>query len=319
MIAFVLSGGGNRGALQVGALQVLLEAGIRPEMLVGTSAGAINAAFLAANPTPAGARQLGEIWRQVTKEDVYPGGPLRVAWHLTTHRDSLYPNGNFQTFLEAHVPPGGRFFHQLTIPLYIVAADLHSGHLHLFGEDPQEPIVEAILASTALPPLFPPQPYQDDLLVDGCMAANLPVGVAVEKGATEIYALAICRKKPPDKGHWNVREISEWSIATLIRQQWDRELTLCAVHPEVTLHHLPLHTEWQLVFDDFGQAAELIAEGREMAEACLVTWNLSAVTPDDQPLRGWQRAFRWLDKGFERLRSAPVSLARRSGNTITTT
>jgi len=151
MIAFVLSGGGNRGALQVGALQVLLETGIRPDMLVGTSAGAINAAFLATDPTPAGASRLGEIWQQVTKENAYPGGPLRVIWHLLTHRDSLYPHENLKAFVEAHTPPGARSFRQSAVPLYIVATDLRNGSLYIFGEDAEDTIVDAIMASTAVP------------------------------------------------------------------------------------------------------------------------------------------------------------------------
>ncbi|MFQ6058913.1 MAG: patatin-like phospholipase family protein [Anaerolineae bacterium] len=167
MRAFVLSGGGNRGALQVGALQVLLENGIRPEMLVGASAGAINAAFLAADPTPSGAHKLGEMWQQVTKEDVYPGGPLRVTWHLLTRRDSLYPSENFRAFLEANAPSGVHFFRQLAVHLYIVATDLATGRLYLFGEDPEESLLEAIMASIAIPPLFPPWPHRGRLLVDG--------------------------------------------------------------------------------------------------------------------------------------------------------
>lgn len=280
MIAFVLGGGGNRGALQVGALQVLLEASIRPELLVGASAGAVNAAFLAADPTPAGARRLGDIWQQVTKNDVYPGGPLRVAWHLLTHRDSLYPSHNFRAFLEAHAPPDGPVFHQLAVPLYIVAAELRTGHLHLFGENPEESVLDAVMASVAVPPLYAPWPHRGRLLVDGGVAANLPVGVAVEKGATELYALEVWGRQPPQQAcpepaegsHWNLWEIALWSIGALMRQQWERDLALCAAHPEVMLHHLPLYPERPLRFDDFSQAAELIAEGREAADLSLGAW-----------------------------------------------
>jgi NTE family protein len=316
MIAFVLSGGGNRGALQVGALQVLLEAGIRPELLVGTSAGAINAAFLATDPTPVGARRLADLWQRVTRHEVYPGGPLRAAWHLLTRRDSLYPNGNFKAFLEAHIPPRMRFFHQLVVPVYITATDLRSGRLYLFGEDPEEPILDAIMASAAIPPIFPPWSYRGCVLVDGGVAANLPVGVAVEKGATEIYALDVWREKPPDQGRWNVWQIAVWSIGALMRQQWDRDLALCAVHPEVTLHHLPLYTERRLAFDDFSQAAELIAAGRSAAEAYLTTWNLPAVISPDQHARGWQRAFSWLVKGFDQVTDTLAPLTRRRGGPV---
>jgi len=272
MIAFVLSGGGNRGALQVGALQVLLEAGIRPEMLVGTSAGALNAAFLAVDPTPAGAHRLGEIWEQVTKEDVYPGGPSRVAWHLATHRDSLYSSENFASFLRTHTPEGVCFFRHLALPLYITAADLHSGRLYLFGEDPDESILEAILASSAIPPLFPPWPYRGSLLVDGGLAANLPV---------------------------------------------ERDLALCAVHPEVTLCHLPLRSRHRLAFDDFGQAKALIAEGREAAKAYLAaSASLISISKARVGLNG-PGLYRRLGRRVGRLWGVLSPLAARKGGVAT--
>ena len=316
MIAFVLSGGGNRGALQVGALQVLLEAGIRPEMLVGASAGALNAAFLATDPTPAGARRLGEIWQQVTKEDVYPGGPLRVAWHLLTHRDSLYRSDNFRAFLEANVPSGVRSLRHLAVRLYIVATDLATGRLYLFGEDPEGSLLDAIMASTAIPPLLPPWPHGGRLLVDGGVAANLPVSVAVEKGATKVYALEIWGGQPPKNSHWNLWEITAWSIVALMRQQWERDLVLCATHPEVTLHHLPLYTERPLAFDDFSQAAELIAEGRAAAEAYLAAQSLPQAVSEIAPIPGWKRAFCQMGGGIEGLWQALVAQIRRTGEAV---
>ena len=84
MLAFVLSGGGNRGALEVGALRVLVERGIRPEMLVGTSAGAVNAAMVASDPTLEGMQRLVNAWREVTKYDVYPGNHLKKELILKT-------------------------------------------------------------------------------------------------------------------------------------------------------------------------------------------------------------------------------------------
>jgi NTE family protein len=316
MIAFVLGGGGNRGALQAGALQALLEAGIRPELLVGASAGAINAAFLAADPTPAEARQLAELWQQVTKDDIYPGGPLRVAWHLLTHRDSLYPSHNFRAFLETHAPPDGRYFHQLAVPLYITTTDLRTGRLYLFGENPEESVLDAVMASISAPPLHPPWLHHGRLLVDGGVAANLPVGVAVEKGATEVYALEVWGGQPPRKAHWNLWETAIWSIGALMRQQWERDLALVAAHPEVTLHHLPLYTERPLRFDDFSQAAELIAEGREAAEAYLAAWNLPAVIQEDQRSRGGRQVFHRLGKRFKRVWDILAPLANRRGNAM---
>ena len=149
MIAFVLSGGGPRGALQAGALQVLLEKGIRPDILVGTSAGAVNAAYLAADPTPAAAYRLGDVWRRLTKEQLFGGGVLQAAWHLLTHRDSLYCNDRLRSYFETHSPTRERFFRGLAVRLYIVATDLLTRRPYVFGEDRDEPLLDALMASSA--------------------------------------------------------------------------------------------------------------------------------------------------------------------------
>jgi len=312
MLAFVLSGGGNRGALQVGALQVLLEAGVKPEMLVGTSAGAVNAAFLAADPTPARARVLAEVWQQMTKENIYPGGPLRVFWHLVRQRDSLYPGDHFRDFLETNASSGMRFFYQLAIPLYIVTTELSTGRPFLFGDDSEEAVLDAVMASISLPPLFAPWSYHDHRLIDGGVVANLPVNVAVEKGATEVYALEIENPEPPQRSHWNLWEIAVWSISALVRQQWERDLALCAAHPEVTLHYLPLYSKRHLAFDDFSHTTELIVEGRAVAKAYLAAQGLPQAVREKAPTSGWKRTFQQLGREIEWPWRALTAQIRRS-------
>lgn len=269
MRAFVVGGGGNVGSMQVGALQVLMEAGIRPDLLVGASAGALNAAFLGGDPTPTGAQRLGTIWEQATKADVYPGGILQVALHLLTHRDSLYPSDSLRRFLERHIPAEHRFFHKLSLPTYIVATDLRTGRVYLFGEDLRDTVLDAVLASTAAPPLRAPWPYRDHLLVDGSVAANVPIHVAVQHGATEIYALEVWRRQPSRRDRWTLLDIAAWTVRALMYQQWERDLSLYAASPAITLHHLPLYVDRRLAFDDFSQADALIAQGRIAAETYL--------------------------------------------------
>ena len=269
MIAFVLSGGGNLGALQIGALKVLIAEGIYPEMLVGTSAGAVNAAFLASDPSLHGAKNLAEIWKRITKENIYPGGPLSMALHLATQQDSLCTRKNLAAFLQRHTPEGIRTFGDMKIPLYIVATDLLTGHRYLFGDDPTEQVVDAILASTAIPPVFSPWFYQGRLLVDGGVSDNLPIDVAVEKGATEVYALDILRDGPVDDGHWNVVEVATLSLMGLIAQQRNRDLSIYSSTPGLILHYLPLYASKPLAFDDFGHATELMLSGKEAARAYL--------------------------------------------------
>ena len=270
-IAFVLSGGGNLGALQVGALQVLLEAGIRPRLLAGTSAGAINAACLATDPTPAGGRRLADIWRRVRKGDIFPGGPLQMGWHLLRHGASLCSSDRLRSFLESHVPTSGPLFRYLAAPLYIAATDLLGGSLYLFGLRPDESVIDGLVASTAIPFVFPPVRYRGRLLADGSLAANLPVGTAIKMGATEIWALDVQGDEPPAGPPRSLREVWLRATSALIRQQLERDLVLCAAHPEVRLRYLPLRTSRGLTFDDFGQTERLIAEGRKLAETYLAT------------------------------------------------
>ncbi|HID87086.1 MAG TPA: patatin-like phospholipase family protein [Anaerolineae bacterium] len=270
MIAFVLSGGGNRGALQVGAMQVLFEHGIVPEMLVGTSAGAINAAFVAANPCREQLDRLAELWRQVTKDDVYPGGRLTMLWRLVTGRESLFPNENFYRFLADHLSAGVLRFADITAArLYIVATCLDTGALRLFGEDPEDSVLDAVMASTALPPFHPPWHYGGERYIDGGAVADLPLRVAVEKGAREIYALHATGESRPAQALRNLIAIANQAISALLQQQLAHDLEEAARHPGVRLHHIQLPAPPGLTFWDFSHSAELIEIGRRTVEEYL--------------------------------------------------
>ena len=272
MIAFVFSGGGNRGAMQVGAVQVLLERGIRPDLLVGTSAGAINAAWIAADPSPESAQRLAEVWQAVTKEDVYPGTRLNVLWRLLTGKQSLYPNDRFYAFLKRHLPPGIETFADVTAArLYIVATRLETGEMYLFGEDPSERVLDAIMASTALPPLHPPWCTARGCFVDGGAVADLPLRVAVEKGAREIYALHLTAPMSPLPLRHTLSTIANQAITALIRQQKSFDLHQVTHAHGARFHHIELHPPggMELPFSEFGRAAELIAWGRRQTEEYL--------------------------------------------------
>ncbi|MCZ7571076.1 MAG: patatin-like phospholipase family protein [Ardenticatenaceae bacterium] len=144
VVAFVLSGGGNRGALQVGALQALLEHGVEPHILVGTSAGALNAVYLAARPGLSGVAELSLAWATWAQANVYPGNRVAALWRLVRGCESLYPNTNVRRFVEAHTPAGVRCFGDIRgVQLYVVAAHLETGELRLFGEDPGDLLLDA--------------------------------------------------------------------------------------------------------------------------------------------------------------------------------
>jgi NTE family protein len=181
--AFVLAGGGSLGAVEVGMLQALLDWGETPSFMVGASAGAINAAYFAAEPTRAGADGLERLWCALRRRDVFP-----IDWRsvigLLRRRDYLVDSHALRHLLERHLPYGR--LEDAAIPLHIVASDMLSGDEVLLSSGP---VVDAVLASTAIPGIFPPVQIDQRLLVDGGVANNAPISTAVKLGATRIIVL----------------------------------------------------------------------------------------------------------------------------------
>jgi len=257
--------------MQVGALQALLERGIEPQMLVGTSAGALNAAFLAAHPGLEGVAKLAEVWVQAARAELYPRRRLLAFWHLLRGRQSLYPNVNLRRFLETHAPAGVRRFGDIQgVRLYVVAARLETGELRLFGDDPDELILDALMSSTAIPPLWPPWRCPDgERCIDGGVVADLPASVALEKGAREIYALHTTTG--PEEPHTpsNAWAIGQQAITAMLRRQREIELQWAARQQGVRLHYIQLVPPWELPFWDFSHAPELIEVGYRQTVAAL--------------------------------------------------
>jgi NTE family protein len=270
MLAFVLSGGGNRGPLEVGALQVLLEHGIVPDMLVGTSAGAINAAFLAVEQAPRAARDLGPLWIEAAERGIFQGNRLTMLWRLLTGKDSLYRNERFRRLMEEALPvQADRFADIKDVKLYIVATVLDSGEPRVFGRDPREHLVDAIMASTALPPFFPPWRCGDELLVDGGVAADLPIRIAVDLGATEIYALHLVDAPREGQQIRGLFSIAEQTINAVISRQHQIELEMSESKSGVKVHHVPLVGFYGLAFWDLSHTEEMIQGGRHQMEEYL--------------------------------------------------
>ena len=189
MRAFVLSGGANYGAQQVGALEVLFEQGLQPELLVGVSAGALNVAWLALHPTLEGVRELARIWREDAAASFPPLSPLTALLRLLGGRDSLLSNEPLRQFL-SRWPFTDCVFGELTQPrVYTVAARLADGALRVFGDDPTDRLLDGLMTSTAMPPFYPPWEVDGIPYLDGGVISHLPLQVAVARGATEIFAL----------------------------------------------------------------------------------------------------------------------------------
>jgi NTE family protein len=189
--AFVLGGGGLLGAHEVGMLRALAEAGIRPDLVVGTSIGALNGAFVAADPGSA-ADRLGRMWqgdelRQVFSENLW-GRAARLV-RSGTHLHSLEPLGRT---LEEALPV--KDFADLQLPFQCVAAKIETASARWFAAGP---VVPAILASCAVPGLLPPVEIDDGHYFDGGLVDSIPVGRAVALGATTVYVLQVGRIESP--------------------------------------------------------------------------------------------------------------------------
>jgi NTE family protein len=181
--AFVLAGGGSFGAIQVGMMHALAKHGIAPDMVVGSSVGALNGAYYAGNPTLKGVLELEKIWRGLKRQDVFP-----VTWRTLLgflwRRDFLVSQDGIRKLLDDHLPY--RNLEEAKLPVHIVATDIITGDSMVMSEGSA---AEAIIASTAIPGAFTPVHYRDHFLADGAISSNTPIRIAVKLGATRLIIL----------------------------------------------------------------------------------------------------------------------------------
>jgi NTE family protein len=188
---WVLGGGGARGAAQVGVLQALFEAGVEaPAAIVGTSVGALNGASIAAYPSLAGTMMLREVWLSRQAAAVFQAHPLGVIISGLRHdQQSLMPQQNVRRLIErAMALTGIATFEKLRVPLAVIATDLNAGRPVVFRSGALEP---ALLASTAIPGLFPSVRINDREHLDGGVVDNTPTDIAVDDGAKEILVISL--------------------------------------------------------------------------------------------------------------------------------
>ena len=191
MIGFVLSGGANLGSVHVGMVQALLEADIKPDVIVGTSIGAVNAAYLAADPSLDQVERLRKLWCKARARDIFPLNP--VANCRTLFREgAFFSPHSWRKFVEERAPY--RNIEEAAVPLRITATDYEEGQSVVFDSGS---LVDAVMASTALPAIFPPYRIGDRLYLDGAISDQLPLKVALEGGVDTIYVMAVNMPSPP--------------------------------------------------------------------------------------------------------------------------
>jgi NTE family protein len=231
-VAFVLGGGGVLGAVAVGMLRALFRAGIRPDVVIGTSIGAVNGVLVAADPRPQVTERLVRLWAAPEAREVYGDSVARQVRRFAARRH-LHSPRPLRRLLERELG-GLATFADLAIPFQCCAASIERAAEHWFDAGP---VVPAVLASAAVPGLLPPMQIDGEHYVDGGIVNSIPVGRAVEVGARTIYILQVGRiERPlsPPQRPWEVAQVA-FEIAR--RHRFAREMA--ALPAGVTAHVLP--------------------------------------------------------------------------------
>lgn len=269
-LAFVLGGGAARGALQVGALRALWEAGLRADLWVGTSIGAANATYLAVHGfTDEGLTGLEAAWREAMQTDLLPANYLWLTIRALFNRFDARPADRMRDFFLAHgLGPELRFGQLEGVRLILVADDLKTGCVMLYGTDPKQSVLEGLLASTAMPPWVRPMAKNGRLLVDGGVASILPIEPALAQGATEIVALDLTDPRPVGMAARAFGLFLNRLMHAVERREIDLELALARAHG-VPVYRIALRAERPVPVSDFTRSDELIAHGYEIARQLL--------------------------------------------------
>jgi NTE family protein len=230
--AFVLGGGGVLGATQVGMVRALLEHGVRPDLVVGTSVGALNGALIAADPTPAVVDRLTGLWESLSSSHVFSGSVFSQLGTLARYGTHLHSNDGLRRLLDGQLP--GARIEQLPVAFQCVASSIERAAATWFDRGP---LADAVLASCAVPGLLPAVEINGEHFLDGGLVHSIPIGRAVTLGATRIFVLHVGRvERPltPPRWPWQVGLVA-FEIAR--RHRYIEELATTPAG--TTIHVLP--------------------------------------------------------------------------------
>ncbi|MBS0316883.1 MAG: patatin-like phospholipase family protein [Proteobacteria bacterium] len=270
--AWVLAGGGSFGAIQVGMLRALVGHGLRPDLLVGASVGAINAAYFAGAPDPDGVSRLEAIWLGLSRRALFP-----IAWRSLLRPQAqgggyaVDPSG-LRGLLEQHLPYPS--LEQAGVPTHVVATDQLEGTAVTLSSGPA---VEAVLASCAVPAVFPPVSIAGRPLIDGAVASNTPISVAVERGARRVIVLPTgfaCALAEPPRG---AIASALHAITLLIARQLSFEFE--QYHGRAHIVMVPPLCPLAASPYDFSQAGALIARAADQTRRWLARDGLTRERP----------------------------------------
>lgn len=286
MDALVLSGAANFGAMQAGALEPLFASGYRPDMIVGTSAGALNGVYLALDPTLEGVQRLQEIWTKAGPREVGVPKPIAAVRRLVGGHDSLVDSDRLREFLTAHMPAEIKTFGELRaqsgVRAFAVAVGVDSGRMRVFGDREDDRLLDGMLASSAVPPYFPPWPVEGERYMDGGIYAKLPLCAALQRGATRLVALDVADAMGTASTAHGVWGISGYALSLMVEAQTAAQIAWARrTGAQVRVLRLPAPSE--VTFWDYDHAERLIDLGRAKVADALEAHPLRA-----QP-RWWVR------------------------------
>ncbi|HJR15125.1 MAG TPA: patatin-like phospholipase family protein [Rhodanobacteraceae bacterium] len=275
--ALVLSGGGSLGAVQVGMLHALSRANFTPDVVIGASVGALNGAFFACDPTPSGVERLTDLWRSLRRKDIFPLTLLAGLTALLFGRDHLIEPFGLRAL--AHRALEIQRIEQARIPLHIVATDVLSGEEMLLSSGDME---IALMASTAIPVVFPCVEIGGRYLVDGAVSNNTPIAGAVACGAEHIVVLPTgtsCAMQQPPR---SMPALALHALNLQNMRQLDRDVGRYTEQVRITLVP-PLCPLSASVFD-FSQTDSLIQRAANQTRDWLAAGGMEDTGPLHVPL-----------------------------------
>ena len=257
----ILPGGGNRGAIQAGALLALFERGFVPELIVGVSAGTINGAYLAFHPSLEGVRDIVEIWHGLTARSLFGTRlpSLRRLSAFALGRAAAFKSDGLENLLVENLP--SKRFEDTSVPLVVAATHLETGTARALESGD---LVKAVLASAALPSILPPVTVDDELLVDGGIADPTPIHVATERGFTRVMVVEPGYSCACPRVFESAQSILGQSLAIMARARLDLELETNS--RSVNVVHLGLTCDADRSISDFSATRQMIASGRSEAD-----------------------------------------------------
>src|SRR3954447_7849909 len=262
-VAFVLSGGASLGAIQVGMLRALAEHDIVPDLIVGTSVGAVNGAFLAERGFSAATiDELAELWRGLRRGHVFPLEPVSGLLGLFGARKNLVPGSALRRMVSRNT--GTERLEDLPTPLHVIACDVLTGQEVRLSRGP---LIDAVLASAAIPGVLPPIAWDGRLLIDGGVVNNTPISHALELGAEHIYVLPTVGPCDLPEAPRGALDMLVHATSLMVAQRFAGESTTLAGRAGLTILPPPCPIRVQPM--DFSHADALMRRAESDARAFL--------------------------------------------------